>query len=497
MKQTLAHLVTPRTGLKILIVLLMICSALLALLYLKRANRCHILGLDPLEVEVLEDHNDALQRWVERGIRNSILVNIDAHDDIGRIRPEDLDRLMAAYQQRNLSGGAKTGAAQFRDFPVTNANFIYAAAKLGIVSEVCWIVPRTYGLFSDSGDRLRSLLARYTFSREDINTFRLEGGCFRGSVDKIPFLICEPDRLPDFGEPVLLTVDVDFFPEAVSGYRYRLANSVKGTLKALFRKGYEIRDATVAYSVDGGFLPTFRRWVGDLTVDTLRRPADFSRNELLERYSILQRADLLVLMKRYEDLLNYLVPVMEERKDDPSLLIYAAKASLELNWIGKAFAFAEEACLAQKDYCYGLPEIGNAVLDKYGLRAAERFFKRGYELNPRMDHSQFEFGIALKKAGRYDEAIESFQVFRSIYGPYPVDFFLAEAYLNKRDKVSAQKYYGSGRAAMRTMPNAVAGSKDANAIKRAAQFDNNKGHADYSTELKSIFKANMSGKLRD
>ncbi len=494
MKQTFPHSVTLKTGLKALIVLLLICSALLTLFYLKRANRCQILGLNPLEVEVLEDHNDALQRWIEKDVRNSILVNIDAHDDIERIRPEDIEKLRAAYQQRNLSGGAKTGTAQFRDFPVTNANFIYAAAKLGIVSKVCWIVPRTYDLFSDSGDRLRSLLARYTFSREDINTFRPEGGCFRGSVDGIPFLICGPDRLPDFGEPVLLTVDVDFFPEAVSSYRYKLADSVKGTFKALFRKGYEIRDATVAYSVDGGFLPTYRRWVGDLAVDDLRRPAELSRNELLERYSILQRADLLVFMKRYEDLLNYLVPVMNER-DDPSLLTYAAKASFELGWIGKAFDFAEGACLAQKNYCYGLPELGNAVLDKYGLRAAERFFRRGYELNPRMDQGQFEFGVALKKAGKYDEAIESFQVFRSIYGPYPVDFFLAEAYLKKRDKVSAQRYYDSGRAAMMTLPNAVAGLRDANAIKRAAQFDDNKGRADYSTELKSIFRASMSGKL--
>ncbi|HEY6838817.1 MAG TPA: hypothetical protein VI389_08755, partial [Geobacteraceae bacterium] len=37
------------------------------------------------EVAIVEDHRVALEHWAERGIRNAVLVNMDAHDDMRRV----------------------------------------------------------------------------------------------------------------------------------------------------------------------------------------------------------------------------------------------------------------------------------------------------------------------------------------------------------------------------------------------------------------------------
>ena len=475
------------TPVKTVVALLILSFSLSALFFVKKAYMLSypVLGGEQIiDVRIVEDHRDALRHWQEKGIRNAVLINVDAHDDLKRIPASDIEGL----KKRMHPPGIHTDGENLAE--AANNNFIYVAAKLGIVKKVIWVVPTTYAIYADSGTRLVSLLKMYGFHDEDIVTFEQTGSHFTGAVDGIPVIICDPETLPDLNEPVLFSVDVDFFPAMINDTSFIITKTVTDTLRAIFAKEYEVRDSLVSYSINGGFLSISYRWVGNLVIDLLRMPALLEEERLPTRYLFLQRADMLMLMKRYDELLHHLSPYIGVNDIDPSVYIYAAQAYHGLGDRGNSFYWAEKACLAEKTYCYGLPELGIFLLDQYGIESAEMFFARGYGLCPDMDHGQFRFAMALKEAGKLDEAIRYFKTFRECYGAFPVDFYLAETYLRKGDEISALTFYDSGRSAIRHDPSLLSGFGDFRALESAAAFYETRGFSSHARELRQIITRN-------
>lgn len=448
--------------------------------------------MKPFDVKVMEDHKDALEHWVKKGFRNAVLISIDAHDDIQRVSTEKIESLKDVYQKAVKSRESENNLIKTESILslVTNSNFINAAVKLGIIKKVVWIVPSPYRLFQGNRMQLVSLLQTYGFPDSDINTFKKKDGCFRGRAFEVPLDICDVNSLPSLNEPVLLSIDADFFPPSVSDYDHKIARSVQHTVNAIFSREYEIQDTVVAYSVNGGFLNTTHRWVGDLTVDLLRRPDMRAQAELPEKYAVFQRADLLLSMNRHKDLLDYLLPYLKRDEENPAINMYVAKVYNALGETDKSFVYAEKACQAENNYCYGLPELGSNVLNECGLDLAEKFFIRGYEMCPEMDYSQFRFALNLKKSGRYNDAIKYFKVFRDYYGSFPVDFYIAESFLLKGDDISALKYFDSARIALSQNPYALKKFGDLHIIKNAVRFYEKNGFKKFAKELSKILKLN-------
>jgi tetratricopeptide (TPR) repeat protein len=84
--------------------------------------------------------------------------------------------------------------------------------------------------------------------------------------------------------------------------------------------------------------------------------------------------------------------------------------------------FAEKACMSDKKYCHGIIEIGQKLLKEGKFTEAEKFFTKGYSLNPDMNFLQQEFGRAHMKEGRYEDAIEYFKIARQMKVLYLLPF---------------------------------------------------------------------------
>jgi len=474
---------------KALLLLCLCCISILLVLLIGGETRQYpVLGSDMIaNIQAMEDHRDALTRWRDIGVKDALLVNIDAHDDLREFPSDKLAELRGEALPMN---GRKSEAAGYQKMhsAVSNSNFIRAAASLGIVKKVIWVVPDTFELFTDSGQRLAELLRRNGFSARDISSFRRKNHSFSGSSDGLPLVICDIGTLPDLNEPILLTVDVDYFPAMIKAKRPEITAALKNTFKALYKKKYRIRDATVAYSVNGGFLDCRYRWVGDLVIDTLRIPGLLSQESLPCRYDYLQSVDLLLLLKRHKELLHEFSMFQIKGGSAPDVFLYAATAFQGTGETENAFLYAEKACLSDSSYCYGLAELGTSMLDKGDIAAAERFFLRGYELSPNMDLGQFRLAMALKGSGRLDEAISYFKVFRNSYGPFPIDFYIAETFLLKGDNSSALKYYNSGRSEIVRNPAVMDRFGDFSVIEKGAAFYEQLGLTQYATLLRERMK---------
>ncbi len=441
-----------------------------------------ILGIDPIpNVARYEDHSEALAHWAEEGVRDAVIINIDTHDDIRRISKERISELEDIYLRRDMKTLREANSLADRSL-YNVGDFIFAAARLGIVKEAYWIIPFAHFAYPDTANRLRIFLETYGFSSEDINTFNMEGGCFRGLTDGIPLSLCGVEALPEIEEPVILSFDLDTLPTAAFEYKRDKTTAMQMIFDALFAKRYMVRDALVAYSVNGGYMRVLDKWLGDEAAKVMESPG--YRGSLL--WTALQKADIAYKQKRLGKSMDQLMPFLGRFADEPAVQIYIAFAEMELGRIDDAFKYAEKACLTDRTYCYGLVELGYEIHQSAQSDGWEKFYRRGYGLNPGMNHRLVNMALHLRDDKRYDEALEFLFRHRKMNSLYPVDFLIGETMLLKGDEEGAGKYFDSVRIYLRrSLYTTVKNAEDVIAIKSAFDYYIKKGDMESALELKS------------
>jgi hypothetical protein len=228
-----------------------------------------ILGKDAItEIGIIEDHKLALSRWVEKGIKGTILINIDAHDDFKKISDHKIQALQASIQNNKTVQSSPFSDSVASYF--SEGDFIYAAAKLGIVSEVYWVVPTSFFQNKNRDEEFQALMAYHRFKPEEISSFTFEDNMYTGLHNGIRIHICEISALPTIRKPILLSIDSDYANALAQNNDEKLIDANTRLFKALSDKRYKIRDAVMAYSVSGGHIKSYQRWIGDMVVEYLR-----------------------------------------------------------------------------------------------------------------------------------------------------------------------------------------------------------------------------------
>ncbi len=450
----------------------------------KKANP--ILGIDPIhDVALLEDHSEALARWAEMGIRNATVINIDAHDDIRWIREDKIEELHKLYINKDWNSIRESRrSGDGRLFNV--GNFLYASAKLGIVSEVYWIIP--FGHFSEqpSEKRLKIFLKSFGFEDKEIKTFHIDSGCFRGDFNGVPLAVCGIESLPNIDKPLILNVDSDFFAPMAFDYGVTKLDGLRMLYEKLFKMQYKILDAVVSYSVNGGYTRVIHRWVGEQAAKIIGNPTIIYEGRPPDLWTVRQKIETLYRRASIEENLSYLMPLIEKYPDEPSILTYAAHILYETDSKDEMYHHAEKACMVDRNYCHGLIEIGKNLLKDGKFDEANKFFKNGYRLNPDMNYLQKDYGIALMKKGLYKEALEYFKIARQMNGPLPYAFHMGKAYLSLGNKESALKHFDTARKEMALRRYIEASKKsDVDVIVSAIKFYEKNGYMKEASELKN------------
>ncbi|MDP2996081.1 MAG: tetratricopeptide repeat protein [Bryobacterales bacterium] len=212
-------------------------------------------GVDPIEcVHVMENHDQAYCIWRDAGVKDRILVHIDAHHDMWWI-------------DDNRS--------------ITIANFICPALKEGIVREVYWVVPDATWE-GRAGQRavlrhLRKILKKYP---ESSRRPKIGERSITATVLGKPLTVCPLASLPVIAEQVLLDLDTDYLliPRVSYGEsdaHSRLPWRWPGELVArIASSAIRARIVTVAYSVEGGYTPLKWKYLGDELALRIRQPED-------------------------------------------------------------------------------------------------------------------------------------------------------------------------------------------------------------------------------
>lgn len=252
-------------------------------------------------VHRFENHSSALVAWRRAGVRDRIVLHVDGHSDFDWLP----DGAVARIAGTSADGLRELELHPYDASPDTVRkfgiwNFLYPAARLGIVREIVWVVPDGT---AEAREGLSALLRAMLFDKihmvsvEEAQSFRIEGGRAHGRLLGVPITICRLADLPAVREPVLLDVDLDFFTTR-SAATLQVLESPWTTPSALVRslgeRGVATDLATLSMSTTGGFMPPQCRWLGRAMEDALREPGASPGDEAdrLEADSARARGDL-------------------------------------------------------------------------------------------------------------------------------------------------------------------------------------------------------------
>ncbi|MBS3756884.1 MAG: hypothetical protein KGY56_14385 [Desulfobacterales bacterium] len=428
-----------------------------------------VLGSDRIVPEIFETHSEALLGWAQKDISQAVLINIDAHDDLRWVEPAKIEKLQQIKQHGDWQAFSAADA-NGPDGLYNIGSFIYAAHKLEIVSKVYWVIPFPYFQAPEARKKLDQFLDDYGFLQKDIDTFAMRQGCYHGTYFDIPLVICGIDSLPRIEEPVVLSIDADFFPPFSGFYGRDILTATSVFFSRLAEREYRVQDAIISCSVDGGYLSIARRWIVEHCQEYLLEPENLSGTYPVT-WLIRGLADIYYQNDDTEALLDLTRRYKHLHDQDLSLKVYHSFALLASGNAQEAFKTARTASLTDKRYAYLLADLGQCLIDREDLDAALKFFKEAYEINAGMNYRQKDLADALLYAGRYESALRYYDIYRQNNGSFPVDFIMGLTALMMGKEAEAGRRFELGFAGLQGEKYVSAGNEiDIRAIRAAAAY---------------------------
>ena len=395
---------------------------------------------------IVENHSEMLAHWAEQGVKDAVLLNFDEHDDIRRIPDRKTAALRKIYAAKNWPAFRQADTTGDRGL-YNLGNWIYAGARLGIIREVCWVVPVDLPTERhQEDDPLRKILRHYDFPEEVISTFTAKGNRYFGSFDGIPMTICGPNGLPDISRPLLLSIDLDFFPLYANNRRKSILRTVQDSFLSLFQQNYQILRAAFCYSTEYAYLNIEHRWIGEAVAAILADPSLVDRAPT-EQLALFQKLEDAYIAKDAAGILN-LINISGALADHPSVRVYEICAYMARGEAEKAFTTAELLCRNRKEYCQVFPLMALFYLKNGQEQLAERFFRAGFRLNPGLNSGLADFANFLRNSGRPREALNYLGKIVEFNGAFPYRLVMVNLLLELQDQHSAHMQLQQAVAAL-------------------------------------------------
>jgi tetratricopeptide (TPR) repeat protein len=331
---------------------------------------------------LVENHDQALQHWRAQGVRQRILVHLDAHHDLWWT-PEGS--------------------------PVDIGNFICRALQEGQLREIFWIVP------DPTWESARSRRAVFRHLRKLAAKYPAPAAPVRRAGDQVctellgrPVRVCPLRSLPALREPVVLDIDVDFLLIPRVAYRVWDAHAAlpwcwPGDVVARLQEGgLEAEMVTISYSVQGGYTPLQWKYLGEELASRLGNsppgPDTLAGMESMREAALAaQRGDWGAAQPAYE-------AAARQLPGSAAPWYHLARLCLERGRPAEARRHYQESL--RRDPSYRTPYNGGGLWNLWSrrFRDAEQEFLKTLELDAEDAYAHYGLGRLAARKRRWAEA---------------------------------------------------------------------------------------------
>jgi tetratricopeptide (TPR) repeat protein len=211
---------------------------------------------------LFEEHSSVLPHWWSEGPRARTVVYLDAHLDLQYVNPDRIRRLEQCRSAQQVAALEKPhDLCPDAEFSYSLENFLYPAARLGLVSRLVWVAP-PHVRTGYSGRVVAQLQQMDGVLPEELTSFRRVDGRIEGRLLGLDISVCDFRQLEGLALPAdsVIDIDVDYFVE-VPGDRPWI--DPRQVFDALRRLPLASECLTISRSVGSGFTPLRYRFLGD------------------------------------------------------------------------------------------------------------------------------------------------------------------------------------------------------------------------------------------
>ncbi len=417
-------------------------------------------GVEPIQrVVMMEDHDKAYHAWRESGIRDRIVVHVDAHMDFGWVPERDPAELLQLRSLRELEQHSRT--ASFWNLSRNSSralihigNYLNPALREGILESFYWVVPDEFVRSPQQRARLQDMVETLHNQRPHVvGAIQWAGRSLSATIYGKPMVICAASDLPQFDEMVLLDIDTDYLiVDSITG-AYPLIDPAKVTpwiwpdelILKLKERRLRTDFVTIAYSVEGGYTPLGYKYLGDDLADRLRDPnlaGSEDRLSRLKRQGALRQAE-----GRHTEARRAYEEALAENPNDPSVHYQIARLSYDQHNEANAYRSYQRAIALDPTYMTSHGNFGPVYQGLGRLEEAEAEYRRMLTFEPHHAEAYGGLGDLRSYQGRWDEAI---QYYRRALAVKPQDghtrLGLGYAHVKRRDWSAAEEHLSPAAA---------------------------------------------------
>lgn len=240
------------------------------------------------EIISIEEHGQVLPIWQKLGLKNQKLIIFDRHLDYRPIPPKRINNILKWEKDKEYYPIRKFHYQDDYTFAWGIDDFLYAAHKLKIISEIFWVYP----LKSQNPKEIGKKLFQYmeylpNIGEEFVKSFKFTSYGAKTQIEGLTIHILSPQTLDflDDGNEYLVDFDLDFFVTKSGTKLYE----VKEIALLLNNFKSKLTYASICYSVSSGFLPeSFRYLRDDLIIElNLKKDVETFKDETFSNIKII------------------------------------------------------------------------------------------------------------------------------------------------------------------------------------------------------------------
>lgn len=343
-----------------------------------------LLGRDPV-ITVAETNGgvEALLDWAQKGFRNMTVIHAGVHSGMQRIPEARLKQLSVLVREKRWEA-FRGPASRENGGLVSGSDYLSAAAGLGIVSRICWVIPYPFFESAGGGEKARQFLADSGLiaNREEADRFSLSGACLAGSIGKAEIDVCAPDTAHLIREPVLLVLDGGFFPVYAQSRGIHVLESFKLFMDEMFSRKYAVAAAYITTSSGEEPFDPALLYLGSQVDEALRDPSIMRKAEPPPIWKARDEGDALLRAREFRRAYGVLTRSIKEYGPDKGLRSLLACAALQQGSYSAALDEAGSLCREDRLACGLLLYLGDVAADKGKQERALDFYRQALETVP-------------------------------------------------------------------------------------------------------------------